>query len=82
MAGGRVVTMMATWVLIVSVNARVAARPAESTTRTVKADVPALVGVPLMTPVEALNDSPAGKLPVDTDHVNGARPPLTASVRL
>ena len=35
----------------------------ESVTFTVKDEVPVAVGVPLITPVEALSDSPAGRLP-------------------
>lgn len=34
-----------------------------------RADVPAVVGVPLTTPLEALRESPAGSDPEDTDHV-------------
>ncbi len=34
----------------------------------VKLEVPAAVGVPLMTPVEAARLSPAGKVPVETVH--------------
>src|SRR3990170_5051472 len=46
----------------------VAAGVAESLTRTVKLEVPAAVGVPLITPA-ALRLKPAGRLPVSTDHV-------------
>ena len=43
----------------------------ESVTVTVKLSVPTNVpvGVPEITPVEAFNDKPAGRLPVVTDHV-------------
>jgi hypothetical protein len=41
---------------------------AASVTFTVKVDVPALVGVPEMTPA-LLIASPAGSEPIDTDHV-------------
>ena len=41
----------------------VAAGAWASVTRTVKFDVPEPFGVPLMTPVEALSDSPLGRLP-------------------
>ena len=37
---------------------------------TVKLDVPAAVGVPLIVPVLAFIDKPAGSEPADTDHVN------------
>ena len=46
----------------------VALPPALSVTCTVNVDVPALVGVPLMTPA-AFSESPAGSEPDDTDHV-------------
>jgi hypothetical protein len=42
----------------------------------------AAVGVPVMAPVEAFNDSPAGRVPLVTDHVNGMVPPVAASVVL
>ena len=41
----------------------------ESSTVSVKAEVPLAVGVPEMIPVEALSVSPAGRLPAVTDHV-------------
>ena len=41
----------------------------ESLTPIVKLEVPAAVGVPEMTPVLALSDRPAGKLPVLMLHV-------------
>jgi hypothetical protein len=41
----------------------------ESVTVTVKSEVAAAVGVPVMAPVEASRLSPAGKVPVVTDHV-------------
>jgi len=40
-----------------------------SATRTVKLDVPAVVGVPAITPVASASDSPAGSEPADTDQV-------------
>jgi hypothetical protein len=42
---------------------------AESVTLIVKLDVPVAVGVPLITPVEALSASPAGSEPTEIDHV-------------
>ena len=42
--------------------------------------VVAFVGVPLMMPVEAANDSPAGRVPDVTVHVSGVTPPVAASV--
>jgi len=40
-----------------------------SATRTVKLDVSTVVGVPEITPVSALSDSPAGSEPADIDQV-------------
>ena len=40
-----------------------------SATWTVKLDVPAVVGIPEITPVAAVSDSPAGSEPVDIDQV-------------
>ena len=41
---------------------------------TVKVATPGVVGVPLMTPVEAFKVSPAGSVPLVTAHVIGALP--------
>lgn len=41
---------------------------------TVKVKAPSAVGVPLMTPVEALNVSPAGNAPPVTAQVTGVLP--------
>jgi hypothetical protein len=46
---------------------------------TVKVEAPAVVGVPLMMPVEDPKDSPAGSAPLVTLHVIGAVP-VAASV--
>ena len=43
-------------------------KPLPSVTLTLKLDVPAVVGVPPMTPA-VLRDKPAGKLPAASDHV-------------
>ncbi len=40
----------------------------------------AVVGVPEITPVEAVNANPAGKVPAVIDQVRGAVPPLAVSV--
>jgi hypothetical protein len=40
------------------------------------------VGVPVIAPVEAFSDKPAGKVPLVRDHVYGAVPPLAARVAL
>jgi len=52
----------------------------ESVTVTVKSEVPAAVGVPVMIPVESSRLKPAGSVPVVTDHVYGVTPPEAARV--
>ena len=47
----------------------------ESVARTVKLDVPALVGVPEMTPVVPFSDSPPGNVPLTIVQLIGAFPP-------
>ena len=54
---------------------RVAQGPSAPVTRTVKLEVPALDGVPLIVPVE-LNPRPVGSEPEAKDHAYGVRPPL------
>ena len=44
-----------------------------SRTRMVKLETPVVVGVPLMVPAASV--SPAGRVPVMTDQLYGARPP-------
>ncbi len=61
------------------VRGALALAPELSATCTVKFDVLAAEGVPLMTPAE-LSDRPAGRLPALTVHVYPAVPPLAASV--
>jgi uncharacterized protein YqfA (UPF0365 family) len=53
-----------------------------SVTCTVRLLVPASVGVPLITPVEASRLRPVGRLPSVTDQWYGAVPPSAASVAL
>ena len=48
--------------------------PALLFARTVKVEVPAAVGVPLMAPVEALSERPAGRVPLLNDHLMGPVP--------
>ena len=63
---------------MVMVWAWVAVRPAvESTTLRVKLIVPAAVGVPVIAPVEGASVRPGGRVPAETDQVNGAVPPST-----
>ncbi len=50
-----------------------------SVTRTVKLEVPEVVGVPEITPPE-VKDSPEGRLPEETDQEYGVTPPEAASV--
>ena len=45
-----------------------------------KAYAPALVGVPLMVPVDASSDSPAGSAPDVTENDSGAVPPDVCTV--
>jgi hypothetical protein len=52
-----------------------------SVTRTVKLEVPAVVGVPLITPPEE-SDNPAGSEPLASDQLYGVTPPLAANVWL
>ena len=52
----------------------------ESVTLTVKLKVPEDVGVPEITPVEALRASPGGREPALFAHVNGLFPPFAVSV--
>ena len=61
-------------------SACVAVRDPLSVTPTVKFDVPAAVGVPVIAPDEAFKDKPAGRVPVAIDHVYGAVPPLATTV--
>jgi hypothetical protein len=44
--------------------------------------VTAGVGVPVMAPVEAFNDSPIGRLPLVSVQLYGAFPPVATSVVL
>ena len=67
---------------IVIDNARVATAPLLSVTCTVKLLVPAVVGVPLITPVALLRVNPAGSVPTVILHIYGVLPPLAISVAL
>jgi hypothetical protein len=64
----------------VSASVFVAVAPLASFTVNVSADVVVVVGVPEMTPLEAVSESPAGSVPAVTLHVSGAVPPLAARV--
>ena len=52
----------------------------ESTTVTVKLKVPAAVGVPVIAPVEGASVRPGGRVPPETDQVNGGVPPSTVKM--
>ena len=55
---------MASAVLMTILNAAVAVPDTESVTRTVKLDVPVVVGTPEIMPVDAARVRPAGSVPV------------------
>lgn len=63
-------------------SALVLEKPAASATFAVKLNVPAVKGVPLMTPVLVFRLTPPGRLPADTDQVYGIVPPLACNVAL
>ena len=65
--------------LITNENLRDAIAPCESVTCIVKENVPAAVGVPSMSPVTAVNFSPAGSAPAFGAHAYGGVPPLAFS---
>ena len=58
----------------------VTAGEAESVTITVKGVVPAVVGVPEMTPVDAFRIRGTGRAPTEIDQVREPMPPLAARV--
>src|SRR5215813_5741306 len=73
--------MKAPW-LTVMLRGLVTLSPADEATRTVKFDVPGVVGVPEMTPTPTPEErlSPAGSVPLAIDQVYGGVPPV--AVRL
>ena len=79
-AGGSVAGFTVIAALIVTLYARapVAARP--SVAVTVKLLVAVVVGVPLIAPVAAFSESPAGKLPAETVNVYEPLPPVALTV--
>jgi hypothetical protein len=66
--------------LIVIERPCVAVRNPLSVTCTVMLDVPGVVGMPLIAPVDAFNDKPAGNVPTVTAQVYGVVPPAATSV--
>jgi hypothetical protein len=57
-----------------------AVRDPLSVTRTVKFDVPAVVGVPVIAPDDGFKDKPAGNVPTVTAQVYGVVPPVATTV--
>jgi hypothetical protein len=79
LAGSGEVVVITSAGLMVRVNARVAVAVALSVTWAVKLYVPAVVGVPLSTPLAAFSVSPGGSAPALTDQLKGSVPPEAAS---
>jgi hypothetical protein len=79
-APGRLVVVTTGAALTTIDNACSSNTPFASVTRTVKFEVPATVGVPLITPVPLFRLRPAGSDPTVILHVNGAAPPVAAKV--
>ena len=71
-------TVMAALIVTLYARAPVALRP--SVAVIVKLEVAAVVGVPVIAPVVAFNDRPAGKLPADTLNVYEPVPPVALTV--
>jgi hypothetical protein len=68
-SAGRLDVVIVTAALTTIDNAFVAVAATLSVTIAVKLAVPDALGVPVIAPVEATIDNPAGKLPEDIDHV-------------
>jgi hypothetical protein len=66
--------------LIVTAYACEPVAPKPSVAVTVKLDVAAVVGVPVIAPVAALSERPAGKLPAETLNVYEPLPPVALTV--
>ena len=67
--------------LIVTLYARAPVAPKPSVAVIVKFDVAAVVGVPVIAPVAAFNERPAGKLPTETlNNVYQPVPPVALTV--
>lgn len=69
MPAAREVVLMLGAALTAIDKALVAVLEPESVTLTVKLEVPAAVGVPVIAPLEAFRLSPAGKVPVARDQL-------------
>jgi hypothetical protein len=59
-----------------------AAVPRESTTWAVKLNVPAVVGVPVIAPVDGFSVNPGGSEPLVIENVYGGTPPVATSDEL
>src|SRR4030066_411229 len=82
MPSGRAVVLMVTDEYMMTDSAFVATAPFASTTCTVKFDVPAVSGIPLITPLPLSKLKPDGSVPVMTDQAYGVLPPEADSVWL
>ena len=68
-SAGRLAVVIVTAAFTTIESACVAVAPTLSVTLAVKLEVPLVVGVPVIAPVEATRESPAGRLPEESDHV-------------
>ena len=59
-----------------------AAVPVESTTWAVKLNVPGVVGVPVIAPVDGFRIKPPGSEPLTIENVYGGIPPVATSAEL
>ena len=66
--------------MIVTLYARAPVAPRPSVAVIVKFEVAAVVGVPVIAPVAAFSDTPAGKLPAETLNVYEPVPPVALTV--
>ena len=66
--------------LMVTAYAREPVAPRPSVAVIVKLDVAAVVGVPVIAPVAAFSDNPAGRLPAETLKVYEPLPPVALTV--
>lgn len=81
-SGGRLAVVTVIAALTTMESALVAVALTVSVARAVKFDAPDAVGVPVIAPLAASRDNPAGRLPEEMDHVRAPVPPVAASVWL
>jgi hypothetical protein len=79
-AGSGDVDVIVSFATIMMLRFAVAVLLSASVTFTVKLELPAVVGVPDITPVLEFSDNPAGNVPLLMLHVYGVTPPVAASV--